>query len=195
MLAVIMMTAAGCAPAGAELYQQARDANLTMKQEIAALQLHIFDGEWDVSQYGDIAEACGANGYRFVFGRSTPLDDGWRLPEESTEAKLDALMAWLDEHGWSNIRLLSYSGDVTSTSIEAEKPSAHIDDLLLTFTPGIRNDIVNLGITGTCEPGDKWELRDLMYPDDLENYEERPTEHPSTEPKFGLATPSPTPTP
>ncbi|MFJ2370846.1 hypothetical protein [Microbacterium sp. NPDC087665] len=190
-----MMLTTGCAPTSVELYQQARDSNLAIKREIADLQLHIFDGAWEVSKYGDIPEGCGANGYRFTFGRSTPPDDGWRLPQESTQAKLDALMAWLHEHGWSNIRLLSYTGDVTSTSIEAEKPSAHIDDLLINFMPGIGNDIIILRIGGTCEPGDAGELIDLMFPEGVGGRDWAAPEHPSTEPKFGLATPSPTATP
>jgi hypothetical protein len=186
---------AGCAPTGADLYTQARKVNVSMKEEIAAFQLSIFDGEWGTGEYGDIPVRCGSNGYRFSFDRGTPLEDGWWMPQESTEAKMAAMMKWLDEHGWSEIRSLSYSGGVTSTSIEAKKPSAHIDDLLITFSPGEANDIVSVRVMGTCEPGDQSELRDLMYPDGLTEYEERPTEHPTTEPKFGLATPAPTPSP
>lgn len=189
------MTATGCAPSGADLYWQARDVNLTMKQEIADLQLHIFDGEWSASEYGEIPSECGANGYRFSMRRTAPYDDGWRLPQETTQAKAEALVAWLDEHDWSGIIFRSYTGGVTSVTIEAQKPEAYVDDLLINLTTGVANDVLSLRVTGTCEPGDKWELRDLMYPDGLGDYEEHPTEHPTTEPKFGLAKPSPTPTP
>ncbi|MFS0852993.1 hypothetical protein [Microbacterium sp. 179-I 3D4 NHS] len=127
--------------------------------------------------------------------------DGWRLPQGSAAAAAEDLMAWLAENGWSRIRRWSYSEEISQLSVEAEKPSAHIDDLLITISPGKVMDWVRLKVQGTCEPGDGDELYELMYPDGLEDREERPLEHPTAEPKFGLAeqtpslTPSPTPTP
>jgi hypothetical protein len=189
------MAATGCAPTGLDLYSRARDVNMTMKEEIAAFQLYVFDGEWDAAEYGDIPQPCGANGYKFFFRRTTPLDDGWWMPQESTEAKMAAMMKWLEEHGWSEIRSRTYSDGVTSTSIEAKKSSGHVDDLLISFSPGEANDIVSVRVTGSCEPGDQAELRHLMFPDGLNGRDWSGPEHPASEPKFGLATPAPTPSP
>jgi hypothetical protein len=40
----VLMTSTACAPTGAELYAQAKQANLRMKAEVAALQMQIYDG-------------------------------------------------------------------------------------------------------------------------------------------------------
>lgn len=186
-----MMT--GCAPTGVTLYHEARDVYSTMREEVAALQMHVFDGAWDLSGYGVAPEKCGANGYRFTLTRGTPLDDGWWLPQGTTREKADALMGWLHEHGWSDIRLRTYTDGVTSVNIEATKPASHIEDLLITLSAGTANDIVHLSATGICEPGDQSELRDLMFPNGLSGFKAPPSAHPTVEPPFGLATPTPEP--
>lgn len=189
-----MMTA-GCSPSGHDLYGQAHDVYSSMREEVADLQLYVFDGEWDLGGWGVIPEECGSSGYRFAFSRTTPLDDGWWLPQETTEAKADAIMRWLDEHGWSDIRLLTYSGGVASVNIEASNPAAHVEDLLVTLTPGTANDIVHLKVTGSCESGSQAELRALMFPDGVSDLNAPERAHPSVLPPFGLPAPSPTPTP
>jgi hypothetical protein len=143
--------------------------------------------------WGVVPEACGSDGYRFAFSRTTPLDDGWWLPQETTEAKADAIMLWLDEHGWSGIRLLTYSGGVASVNIEASNAAAHVEGLLITLTAGPANDIVHLKVTGSCEPGSQTELRDLMFPDGVSALSVPQRAHPSVVPPFGLATATPEP--
>jgi hypothetical protein len=191
----VLMTSTACAPTGAELYARAKHANLRMKAEVAALQMQIYDGEWDAGEYGDLTHNCGSLGYRFVFDRSTPNTRGWRLPHATADATAQALMAWLHESGWSGIRKRSYGEGISVVSVEAEKPSAHVDDLLLSISHGEAMDSILLSVKGTCEPGDGDDLHEQMYPDGLENYEERPLEHPTAEPKFGSAEPTPTLTP
>ncbi|MFK3835783.1 hypothetical protein [Microbacterium sp. NPDC087868] len=193
MLGAILMMATACAPVGADLYQQARGVNLVVKDEIASLQLRVFDGEWDVQKYGDIPSKCGADGYRFTFGRSTPQNDGWRLPDGSLDQTIDALSEWLDEHGWSGIVVRSYSGDVQDLVLEAHKPSAHIELLVITVAAGQSRDWMDIDVTSTCEPGSADGLADLMFPDGLNGRDWSQPEHPAAEPRFGFATPTPRP--
>lgn len=189
------MTTTGCAPSGSELYNEAREVHSSMNRHIAELQLHVFDGEWEIGGWGVAPETCGANGYRFSFARSTPLDDGWWLPQPTIEGKADDLMAWLDQHGWSDIRLRTYTGGVSSVTIEARKPSGYIDDLLITISAGTANDIVDLRVVGSCEPGNQAELREFMFPNGTHGDEIPERAHPSIAPPFGVPAPSPTPTP
>jgi hypothetical protein len=191
------MTLTGCAPTGTDLFDQARQVNATAKEAVAELQLYLFDGVWDVDNYGEIPESCGANGYRFSFTRSTigDFDAPWRLPQGTVDAQAGDITAWLEEHGWSGIVFRSYTGGVTDVTITTRKPDAHIDDLLITNGPGEATDSINLRTTTTCEPGSKRDLRHLMFPDGLSEYTSPLSEHPSAEPFFGMAPDSPTPGP
>ncbi len=193
LLAVLSM--AGCAPSGIALYDQARSINSSVKKEISLLQLRILDGEWDVQKYGDIPSKCGSDGYRFAFGRSTPHNDGWRLPDGSPDQTIDALSEWFGEHGWSGIAVRTFSGDVQDLVLEARKPSAHIELVVITVATGKSRDWIDIDVTSTCEPGSEEELVDLMFPAGLNGRDWSQPEHPSAEPKFGFVTPTPPATP
>lgn len=188
-----MMALTGCVPNGPELYLQAKDVYASMREKVAELQVHVYDGEWDLPGWGVAPEKCGSKGYRFSFTRTTPLDDGWWLPQQTTEDKVDALMQWLDQNGWSEVRMRTYSGGVTAVNIEAKYPDAHVQDILITVTTGPANDIVHLKVTGTCEPGDDSELWELMFPDGYPGSDAPQSVHPSVEPPFGDAAPTSTP--
>jgi hypothetical protein len=196
MVVGLMISTSGCAPTGRELYERAREVSVTMRQEVAALQLHVFDGEWDSQPYGDIPDACGANGFRFYAYRAVPLDAEWRMPQAKTEDKIRAVADWLVEHGWSDVIVRTYAGGVSSQSIEASKPSAYVDSLLVMISTGARNDLMSLRMTSTCEAGSSWDLDDLIAPDSGPEYEAPLLEHPAAEPRFGtLPMPTPSPSP
>lgn len=180
-----------CAPTGFSLYEHARETNLTMKQEVADLQLHIFDGEWTVGEYGDVPNSCGSNGYNFYVQRGTPLDSDWRMSAPSAQDMADELMGWLESRGWTSVTRQAYSTGVSTVTVEAEKRSSYVEDLLVMISSGVENDIVTIRATSTCEDGDRWELRKLMFPDNLFDYEVVEREHPSVDPKFGMATSRP----
>ena len=184
-----------CAQTGVTLYEHARETNLTMKQELSELQLHIFDGEWTVGEYGDIPNGCGANGYNFYVQRGTPLESDWRMSAPTAPDMADELMDWLEGRGWTGIVGRTYAAGVSSVTVEAEKRSSYIDDLLITISSGVENDIVTIRATSTCEAGDRWELRELMFPDNLFDYDVVERENPTETPKFGMATPAPTASP
>ncbi|MFF7291463.1 hypothetical protein ACFY9N_02910 [Microbacterium sp. NPDC008134] len=161
-----------------------------MKAEISSLQLHIFNGEWDVVEYGDIAASCGS-GYRFNLHRATPLGAEWRLPRESIRAQADDIVRWLEEKDWRGIVNRSYPTGLGTATIEASKPAAHIDDLLVKISTGKVADGISVRATGACEPGDIEELDELMFPDGFSGNTFPPTEHPTETPKFGMSTPKP----
>lgn len=166
------------------------------KAAVAELQLHLHDGEWDaLYAYGEIPEPCGADGYRFTFDRSTRADSGWRLPEGTPEAQAEHLVAWLGQHDWTDIVVRSYTGIVTDVTITARKPDAHVDDLLITLSPGDVADGVSLRTATTCQPGSHQDLADLMFPTGMRDVSSPRTEHPSAEPFFGTAENSPSPGP
>lgn len=195
ILAGVILTMTSCAQTGVALYEHARETNLAMKQELSELQLHIFDGEWTVGEYGDIPNGCGANGYNFYVQRGTPLESDWRMSAPTAQALADELMEWLDGRGWTRIVGRTDDAGVSSVTVEAQKRSSHIDDLFVTIASGVENDIVTIRATSTCEAGDRWELRELMFPDNLFDYDVVAREHPRAHPKFGMATPTPTATP
>ncbi|MDQ0649609.1 hypothetical protein QFZ53_003805 [Microbacterium natoriense] len=193
----VTMTLTGCSPTGKDLFTQAQTVNTTAKQAVAELQLYLFDGDWDVDTYGEIPESCGADGYLFKFSRSIVGSTvaPWRLPEGTVDAQAEDVTSWLEEHGWSGIVFRSYTGGVTDVTITTRKPDAHIDDLLITISPGKNLDAITLDATTTCEPGSKRDLRHLMFPDGLSEYTSPLSEHPTAEPFFGMAPDSPTPGP
>ncbi|MFF5624465.1 hypothetical protein ACFY5A_03805 [Microbacterium sp. NPDC012755] len=192
-----MTTTTGCAPTGKDLFTQAQTVNATAKHAVAELQLYLHDGDWDVDNYGERPDPCGADGYRFKFTRSTigNYDTPWRLPQGSVDAQAEDITAWLEEHGWTGIVFRSYTGGVTDVTITTRKPDAHIDDLLITIGSGPASDGIILDTTTTCEAGSWIDLVDLMFPDGFKGATTPQSEHPTAEPFFGMAPDSPTPGP
>lgn len=195
VMGALLAVMTGCFPSSSDLYNEARDVYMSMRSEIAALQLHIFDGEWAVGEYGDVPNDCGADGYNFYVQRGTPLESEWRMFAPTAPDMADELMDWLEGRGWTGIVGRTYAAGVSSVTVEAEKRSSYIDDLLITISSGVENDIVTIRATSTCEAGDRWELRELMFPDNLFDYDVVEREHPTETPKFGMATPAPTASP
>ena len=191
------MTLTGCAPTGKDLFAQAQTVNATAKEAVAELQLYLHDGDWDVDDYGERPDSCGADGYKFSIDRSTigDFDAPWRLPQGTVDAQAEDITSWLEEHGWSGIEFRSYTGGVTDVTITTRKPDAYIDDLLITIGPGEATDSISLRTTTTCEPGNQRDLMNLMFPDGLKGATTPQSEHPSAEPFFGMASDSPSPGP
>ena len=95
------MTLTGCAPTGKDLFAQAQTVNATAKEAVAELQLYLHDGDWDVDDYGERPDSCGADGYKFSIDRSTigDFDAPWRLPQGTVDAQAEDITSWLEEHG------------------------------------------------------------------------------------------------
>ncbi|MFJ2367750.1 hypothetical protein [Microbacterium sp. NPDC087665] len=172
---------------GEELFDRAREVNFTYKAAVADVQLQLFDGEWTLEGYGDSSDQCGDDGYMFRLGRSTPFE--WRFEGTPAEAG-ERIAAWLDENGWSDIKTRTYSGDVDSVLVEAEKPESHVALLTIDFNPGERSDMITINADSTCEPGDWLDLIDSVMPgistgEDAPIQDDRTTERPTDTPSFG----------
>lgn len=160
----VMVALTGCggpAVSGDELFEQARSVYMDYRSAVAEVQLVIFDGEWVIDDYGDSPDACGADGYQFSFGRSTP--EGWKLDGTPSEAA-DRLAKWLDENGWSGITKRTYSDGIADVVVEAERPDAHVGHLTVDISPGKLYDSTTIYLDSTCEPGDWDDLIESMMP-------------------------------
>lgn len=186
---ILLLTAVvgGCSSvaSGDELFDQARSVYLDYRSAVAEVQVEIFDGEWVIDEYGDSPDACGADGYAFSFGRSTP--EGWKIDGTPSEAA-DRLAMWLDENGWSEITKRTYDDGIADVVVEAERPDAHVGHLTVDISPGELYDSTTIYLGSTCEPGDWKTINDFRRPGDPSptEIEEDPTaEHPMAEPSFG----------
>jgi hypothetical protein len=165
-----------------ELFERAREVNFAYKRAVADVQVQIFDGDWDLTGYGDFPDACASGGYEFDLIRYTP--EGWHL-NESPEAIADRVAAWLSEHGWTDIKTRGYSGEIADVVVEAEYPEKHVDLLVVDISPGEVFDSVTISATSTCEPGDAHTISTMRRPGDGEREKLPASEHPTAPPSFG----------
>ncbi|MFS0853446.1 hypothetical protein [Microbacterium sp. 179-I 3D4 NHS] len=170
-----------------DLLGQARDVNFTFKAALAEVQMQVLDGEWKVTYYGGSPKMCGDSGYSFAFQRATLPH--WKLNEPTGDAA-DRIAAWLDENGWENITTQGYSGDIADIVIQAEKPDAYVDRLMIDISPDPDTyDIATITAETACFTTDVDRLDALLEPgaaEDSEDLERVPsTEHPTAKPSFG----------
>lgn len=169
-----------------EILARARDVNLKFKTALANVQMQVLDGEWKVNDYGGSPWDCGSDGYTFTFKRRTLPD--WKLNEPTRDAA-DRLATWLDDNGWENITTQGYSGDVTNIVIQAKKPDAYVDRLMIDISPDPETyDIATITAETNCFATDAHRLDALLEPGDIEieDLEKIPiTEHPTAKPSFG----------
>lgn len=148
-----------------EVHAQGLEDFLAFRTEVAAVQMHLHDGPWEVDLYGVGPDAAqcdrGVSGYTFHMVRAVRgLDyDAGSAPEE--------LIDWLRERGWRNAGL---TGQVTSDDGTRARggrasfsPDGNVITLLFTFAEATQS--VSLHATSTCYPGDQWRLYNLIYPD------------------------------
>ena len=186
MASLLMMSGCGAPMTEEELFEQAREVNFAYKAPVADVQVSVFDGEWQIWDYGDAPKKCGGDQYKYAMTRTTP--EGWRL--DSTPLELaEEIAAWLDENGWSDIKTRGYSGEIADVVVEAEYPEKYVDLLVVDISPGKVFDSVTVSATSTCQPGDAHDVFELVYADgDLEGspVEQFPElEHPQAEMSFG----------
>ncbi|MGN7966981.1 hypothetical protein ACTJKK_12975 [Microbacterium sp. 22179] len=166
-----------------ELFERAREVNFAYKRAVADVQVQIFDGDWDLTGYGDFPDACASGGYEFDLIRYTP--EGWHL-NESPEAIADRVAAWLSEHGWTDIKTRGYSGEIADVVVEAEHPGNYVESLVVDISPGDLYDHVALYATSTCEPGDWHVIAEMRRPGDAPKEQQPATEHPTAPLSFGF---------
>jgi hypothetical protein len=186
LVLLIGMTGCGEQMTNEELLDQARDVNFTFKTALGDVQMQVFDGDWEVTDYGGSSWGC-ESGFAFSFRRDTLPQ--WKLNEPTREAA-QRIATWLDDNGWQNIKTQGYSGDIANIVIHAEKPEAYVDRLMIDISPDPDTyDIATISADSTCEPGDLERLDAIRRPGlhtEAEHLEDVPsTEHPTAKPSFG----------
>jgi hypothetical protein len=183
---LIGLTGCGEQMTDQEVLEQARDVNFTFKAALADVQMQVLDGEWKVYDYGATSSECGGSGYSFTFQRATLPH--WKLTEPARDAA-DRIAMWLDKNGWENITTQGYSGDVADIVVQAQKPDAFVDRLIIDISPDPTSyDIATVTAESTCQPVEMKVLDPLIQPGELEleDLEAVPsTEHPTAKPSFG----------
>ncbi|MFF7291236.1 hypothetical protein ACFY9N_01750 [Microbacterium sp. NPDC008134] len=171
-----------------ELFEQAREVNFAYKAPVADVQVSVFDGEWQIWDYGDAPKKCGGDQYKYAMTRTTP--EGWRLDSTPLELAED-VAAWLDENGWSDIKTRGYSGEIADVVVEAEYPEKYVDLLIVDISPGEVFDAVTVSATSMCQPGSWRELVREQVPgfadnDPIELHDDRKAEQPTAPLSFGF---------
>lgn len=188
LVATLALSGCGAQMTDEEQYDSAREVNFAFKDAVAQLQLQVFDGEWDVTgNYGQEPDGCGGaedtDSYRFWMGRFTP--QGWRLDRAPAELA-DEVAAWMEDDGWTDVKLRTYSGDITNVVVEAKKPDAHVGLVVVDIKPGESFDTVSVRADSTCEPGNWMVIGEQMDGPAPKTDTTLPaTEHPTDPPAFG----------
>ena len=184
LMAGLLLVMSGCGEpmTDEELFEQARAVNFEYKAQVADVQIQIFDGEWDVTGYGDSPEKCGKDGYEFDLIRYTP--EGWHL-DAAPMAIAESLAEWMGENGWTNVKIRGYSGEIADVVVEGAFPEAHVKLLVADISPGELYDHVALYATSTCEPGDAHTISTMRRPGEGVREKLPASEHPTAPPSFG----------
>ncbi|MFK4835524.1 hypothetical protein ACI3KY_07345 [Microbacterium sp. ZW T2_14] len=156
---------AGCATSGADdLYDAARQTNLLFKSAVGTVQLHLYDGDWQVQEYGDAPVDCGS-GYSFVIGRTTP--EGWTLDADAMSTA-HHLAGWLTARGWTTTDAEA-SGDGIAV-VEASNPAFAIASLVVEVRDGqvpdgeAAADAIGVHAEAACQDGDADALAAVLFP-------------------------------
>ncbi|MFD4958254.1 hypothetical protein [Microbacterium sp. NPDC058389] len=190
--AVCVACLAGCTGGAAQddaLYTSARQQNLLFRQTVATVLTHLYDGDWQVQEYGDAPVSCG-DGYGFELGRTTP--EGWTL---DGDAQVDAptlghrVARWLTDRGWT---ARDAAADAEGTvEVHASVEGFGIATLTIEIRDGEASaDAIGVRATTTCFAGDADELMAVLYPgwpDDPVAHDPLPaSEPPGAVPVFGF---------
>jgi len=172
-----------------DLYESARQHNLLFKQTVATVLLQLYDGDWQVQEYGDAPVDCDG-GYGFELGRTTP--EGWTL---DGDAHFDAptlghrVAQWLTDRGWTT-RDAATAADGTVMVQAADAPLG-LARLVVEIRDGEASaDSLSVHATTDCFHGDPDELTAILYPgwpDNPADHEPLPVSEPAgATPVFGF---------
>ncbi|PKI92211.1 hypothetical protein CW368_05110 [Actinomycetales bacterium SN12] len=189
-LIVVAVALSGCMPkpTAEEQFIEAREANRVFKDAVADVQVRVFDDAWEVAEdYGQSPSGCGNTSnrdtYYFHMARWTP--EGWRMPED-IQAMVTDLGRWLDENGWTGIKLRTYSEGISNIVLEARNRDRNVELLVLDMNPGELYDAASIRVDSTCLPGD-WLAIGEVQGLDGDNFDRFPaTEYPRDVPAFGF---------
>ncbi|HWL01123.1 MAG TPA: hypothetical protein VNQ52_01980 [Microbacteriaceae bacterium] len=158
-----LVVLAGCAPGGAgpmngpELLLQAKAHNLRFKAAVAVVQTHLYSGAWSSGgDYGAVPGDwldCGEGEYQFALSRMGPIGV---VPPIEPAVLADRLRI----DGWREISIREFPGISDDVVVTAQKPSAAVIRLIVTFYEHPQG--VSVAADSTCAPGDAWEILQLM---------------------------------
>lgn len=157
-------TLTGCtpsepAPTGDALYAEAEAHYLSYREFVNGLQSEYSTGPWKIGQlgsYGMQPLACdGERGYQYHLHRSLRLDPAGR------DSYADTAMEYLTAQGMSPGRGLigadDHEGQVLQVIVRDE---GDFSVLLIEF---LKNGNIGITVDTTCWPGDRDELRNLLF--------------------------------
>lgn len=158
-VAVVLAGCTGVRGADASVYDAARAQNLAFKSAAATVLVHLYDGDWQVQEYGDLPERCDG-GYAFSMHRTTP--EGWTLDEDAA-ATAHRLARWLSDRGWVAREDATATGD--RAAVAASDPALGVESLVVEVRDGPASaDAIGVGATSVCFDGDAEQLAALLYP-------------------------------
>lgn len=168
IIAAGLLAVTGCGggnmPGDDALYESAREINLTFKGAVAEVQSQLYDGEWEVVEYGDAPRRCD-DGYDFFMRRRAP--EGFSFGGDGPRA-MKELHRWLSENGWTVDPIEDYGDGIANIVVVAARPGADVGRLDIELLPGDAAggtvDVLSVRGTSTCQPGDPNELMAELYP-------------------------------
>ncbi len=178
MVAVMTGCAAQPVPTGAELYAQAKSHYLAYRAIAADILAAVYDGEWDVGDYGALPGSCDGNrGYDFYFTRYLRSADPALRLERYEAAAAAITAAGLDAS-------VSPTDDPDAIWVIIARGNG-ISRLVFDSTP--RGGGFHLSITTDCHPGNNRALKAEIFEEtgigDRTPYFPK-TERPDAEPLF-----------
>lgn len=203
----LVLTLGGCMPAqqepptdsgptevtGEELYANAKARYAPYKFRVNDAQRQVFDGEWQITTYGDFPELCqGETGqlddtHRFV--TSVHLAEPARVIGDDLRASMGELADQLESDGWQDVTLEDVGTEgAESFTVSARDLTQHVDLLVINFHGGFDggNPWVKLEASSDCGEGSSLDLMDEMFPADVELPDEPTTMVPDGPVRFGF---------
>ncbi|GEM_PF-1478513 len=147
------------------VYAEGKQRFADFRAEVAAVQLGLHDGTWQVDRYGAVpiaAECVGAApGYSFDLGRSVVSLDF------DVEQAPDALIEQLLAKGWGGAGVTAEEratpGQASRVVTASDSPEGNVRQLIVSFYEG--NGSISVKAESACFPGDEARLYDLVIPD------------------------------
>lgn len=159
----LMLTGCGAQMTDDDTFEQAWQLNSTFKAAVADVQVQILDAPWQVDLYGSGPESCEGkpDHHRYQMVRTTPAD--WRIGADPlTAAK--GIAAWLEDNGWEQVHIRTYTDSVDDVLIEARNTEANVDLLTVDYSPGEAFDGVDITAWSTCAPGRGYDIWRMQMP-------------------------------
>lgn len=197
MAGVATLTLAGCTATTPEaqaeqLYSEAQAIYTPYKTRITEAQQAVWDGEWNVTTYGDFPQVCqGELGQRegtYQFVTSVYIPNATDIIGDDLQAQASGFAQQLEVNGWSDVSVAGAdSAEPDVVRVSASDTSHHVERLTVHFDGGVdgTGSSVRLRASTECGDGGALDLMDLMFPD-VELPDEPLVTTPSDPMRFGF---------